>query len=347
MRGRWDWPLFLIILALGSISLLVIFSIDKGLFRNQLIFWVIGLAVFWIFSNLDWRFWAGKSYFFYAATLIFLLTLLFIGDSVRGSTRWINLGFFRFQPSEIAKMAAILMLADFLRMRSAAVFKNIFVSFMMILPAVVLVLIQPDIGNTLAFFALWFGMCFVGGFPKKYLLLMLILAAVSSIFLYEVLAPYQRGRITSFIHPGSDPLGTGYNIIQSKIAVGSGNLAGRGLGRGPQSQLKFLPEAESDFIFASVAEALGLLGASLVIILFCAMIGRMLGLIKHADRFGQFVIAGTVFYLAMQFLVNVGMNIGIFPITGITLPLVSYGGSSLISTLFILGVVFATAKRGY
>ena len=175
----------------------------------------------------------------------------------------------------------------------------------------------------------------------------IVAALITGVLGYELLSGYQKDRIATFINPTKDPLGTGYNIIQSKIAIGSGQLFGRGLGRGSQSQLKFLPEAESDFIFASIAEQLGFLGAILIVLLQGGLILRILSYLQNVEKFGQLVIIGAVSFLLLQFLVNVGMNLGLLPVTGITLPLVSYGGSSLISTLFLLGVVFSVKRYQY
>ncbi len=346
MRPRWDWLLFVQILAIGTISLLIISSITKSLAVNQLVFWVIGLVILYTASQFDYENWKNLSIPLYAVSLVFLLVLLVIGDPVRGSVRWIDLGIFRFQPSELAKASSIFLLAAFYKDKSAGQIKNLFVSFLIILPAIALVLIQPDLGNTLAFFAIWLGISVAAGFRPKHMAITFIAALVIVFSLYEMLAPYQKQRITSFINPTLDPLGTGYNMIQSKIAVGSGGLLGKGFSRGSQSQLNFLPEAESDFIFASIAEQLGFLGAGLLIALFSWMIARIIGIAKGKDKFGQLVIVGVASFLILQFLINVGMNMGILPVTGITFPLVSYGGSSLLTTLFLLGVVFSVSRKG-
>ncbi len=346
MRPRWDWLLFVQILAIGTISLLIIFSITKSLATNQMVFWVAGLVILYISSQFDYENWKNLAIPVYAISLVFLLVLLVIGDPVRGSVRWIDLGIFRFQPSELAKAASIFLLATFYRDKSAEQIKNLFVSFLIILPAIAMVLIQPDLGNTLAFFAIWLGISMAAGFKPKHMVILFAAALIIGISLFEMLAPYQKQRITSFIDPTADPLGTGYNMIQSKIAVGSGGFLGKGFSRGSQSQLNFLPEAESDFIFASIAEQLGFLGAGLLIALFAWMITRIIGIAKAKDKFAQLLVVGVASFLMLQFLISVGMNMGILPVTGITFPLVSYGGSSLLTTLFLLGVVFSVARKG-
>ncbi len=345
MRKTWDWLLFVQILAVGTISLLIISSISKSLATNQLIFWLLGLIIFYVFSQFDYLSWKNLAIPIYIGSLILLLALLVVGTPIRGSVRWIDVGFFRIQPSEIAKAASIIILAAYYSIRPASNLKNLFGGLVIIIPAAALVLIQPDIGNSLAFFGIWFGIATAAGFRFKHMAALAIIAAVSIILLFELLAPYQRQRIESFVNPGSDPLGTGYNIIQSKIAVGSGGLWGKGYSRGSQSQLKFLPEAESDFIFASIAEQLGFLGAGLLITVFSWMVIRVLGIAKNRDKFAQLLIIGVASFLILQFLVNVGMNMGILPVTGITLPMVSYGGSSLLTTLFLLGLVFSVSQK--
>lgn len=347
MQRKWDLPALFLITALGAISLLVIFSISRSLATSQLIYWIIGLSVLSATSLFPYNNWQRLSAPFYIFVLLCLFLLFFIGHPIHGSIRWIDLGPFRFQPSELAKIASIFTLANFYRDRSARQFKNLVASFAIILPVFVLVFFEPDIGNSLALIAIWFGIALACGFRTKTMAIFIIAALAVGIFGYELLSTYQKDRVATFINPTRDPLGTGYNIIQSKIAIGSGQLLGRGLGRGSQSQLNFLPEAESDFIFAAISEQLGFFGAILIVILESSLILRILSYQKSTEKFGQLVIIGAVSFLLLQFLVNVGMNLGLLPVTGITLPLVSYGGSSLISMLFLLGVVFSVKRYQY
>lgn len=339
LRRSWDFLLSSQIAGLGIISCLVIFSINKNLVQNQLVFWLIGLTILILISFFNFRNFSKLSYFFYFLSLLMLLLLLLIGDPVRGSVRWIELGVFRFQPSEITKAAAILALANFFKEKTARELKNLVVSFLIILPVFILVFLEPDIGNALTLLAIWLGIVLFSGLRLKTIFTVSLIAVVVIFMGFKLLAPYQKQRLETFINPGQDPLGTGYHIIQSKIAVGSGGFLGRGLGHGSQSQLKFLPEAQSDFIFASIAEQLGFFGAGLTVILFTTMILRLISLAKDTEHFASLVIVGTISFLLFQFSINVGMNMGLFPVTGITFPLVSYGGSSLISTLFLLGIV--------
>lgn len=344
MQRKWDHPALSLILALGAISLLVIFSIERSLAASQLIYWIIGLAVLSATSLFPYQNWQRLSVPFYVFVLICLSLLFFVGEPIRGSIRWIDLGPFRFQPSELAKVSAIFLLANFYSQRSAKQLKNFAAAAAIVLPAAILIFFEPDIGNSLALIAIWLGISTVSGLRAKTLALFVLVAAVIGVFGYEILSGYQKDRLATFVNPAKDPLGTGYNIIQSKIAIGSGQFLGRGLGHGSQSQLNFLPEAESDFIFASTSEQLGFFGATLIILLQGGLILRILGYLQNTEKFGRLVIIGAASFLLWQFFVNVGMNLGLLPVTGITLPLVSYGGSSLISILFLLGVAFSVKR---
>ena len=222
--------------------------------------------------------------------------------------------------------------------------KNQIASFLIVLGPLILVFIEPDIGTASVFIAIWLGLSIVGGLKLKQLLLLVTFGLIFAFLLFQILAPYQKERIRAFLSPQADPLRAGYSIIQSKIAIGSGQFLGHGAGQGSQSQLKFLPEAESDFIFASLAEQLGFLGTSLILIIFSFSLKRIVDIAQAADKFGQFLCFGTASVLLFQFAVNVGMNMGLLPITGITFPLVSYGGSSLFSTLILLGTTFSIKR---
>lgn len=347
MRQSIDKVLLTLALALGAISISTIYVTNKSLAINQLAFWLFGLAALLFSSQFYHKSWQKFSVSLFFVSMLALLLVFMLADPVRGSVRWIDLGIFRFQPSEIVKVAVILTLATFFSNKSAAAISNALLSFLIILPPFVLIFIEPDIGSAMAIIAIWLATTFAAGMKKEHIISAILLFVLASVVAYEVLAPYQKERLTNFLNPTNDPLGSGYNIIQSKIAVGSGQLFGRGLGRGPQSQLNFLPENESDFIFASIAEQLGALGAGLTIVLFVAMLLRMFSYIYESNRFGQLVISGTLGLFIYQFSTNVGMNMGIVPVTGITLPLVSYGGSSLITTLLLIGIVLSQRTPKY
>lgn len=326
---------------LGIISVLILSSISRNLALNQLLFWAIGLCALFAVSKVNYRNWLSISKIFYLFTLICLVLLFIVGEPVRGSIRWVDLGLIRFQPSELAKASAIIFLAAFYNQKSSRELANLITGFILVLPVIALIFLQPDIGNTFAFFGIWLGMSYVSGVRIKHIALLCFTTLIIGIFLFEILAPYQKERLATFFNPVSDPLGMGYNIIQSKIAIGSGQVFGKGFGHGTQSQLNFLPEAESDFIFASIVEQLGFVGGALVLIAFAAQIARLVKIATSPDRFGQLITVGVISYLLIQFIVNVGMNMGLLPVTGITFPFVSYGGSSLITSLMLLGIVLS------
>lgn len=347
MTKKWDIIALFSILALGSISLLIISSLSKSLAVSQLIFWLIGFILLFIFSSFDYRNWQKLAPPLYIFVFVSLILLIFIGEPIRGSVRWIDFGPFRFQPSEVTKLATIILLSSYFQKRSAGKIKNAIVSFLLITPVLFLIFKQPDLGNALVILAIWFGISFSAGFKVKYVFIVLAIGLVLSLLQFEFLTDYQKSRISTFINPNSDPLGQGYNIIQAKIALGSGGFWGKGLGQGSQSQLNFLPESESDFIFAALVEQLGFVGGTLIVFIFALLILRIIKFAKSADRFGSLIITGIISFLLTQFLINTGMNMALLPVTGITLPLISYGGSSLVSTLAILGIAFSVARHRY
>lgn len=346
MTKGLDLPLFAIILALGAISVSVLLAASQNLALSQIIFWILGLSILYTASHFLYPNWQKLSFPFYLISLTSLFAVFALGESIRGSVRWIDLGVFRFQPSEIAKVSTVLLLATFFVKRKATP-ANLFFGFLLVVPVFALIAVEPDIGSAISIVAIFISIAFAAGLKIRHFIFIAVALLTIGILSYELLAPYQKERIATFISPGRDPLGAGYNIIQSKIAVGSGQIFGRGLGRGSQSQLNFLPEAESDFIFAAISEQLGLLGSGLTITLFAMMATRISTFAKESDRFGQLVIMGALGLLIYQFSVNVGMNMGLIPVTGITLPLVSYGGSSLISSLLLLGIIFAIRRWQY
>ncbi len=341
-------PIGLISLLLVSIGILVIYSSSKELAIQQSIFTLTGLFFFWAISRIELS--AVKKLIQPAYFLIlFLLMAVFIlGIETRGSVRWIPLGIFNVQPSEFAKPVLILFLAKFWSGRQTS-WLNVLKSLLYSVPLILLIFKQPDLGSAMTIISIWMGMLFAAKISiKKILVLALIFALIIPVS-WSFLHDYQKQRITSFLAPESDPLGKGYNLIQSTIAVGSGELLGRGLGRGTQSRLQFLPEFRTDFIFASIAEELGFLGSVLILSFYLLLLSYLLRVAQKAnDSFQFLVVIGVISMFLFQVAVNIGMNVGILPITGITLPLISYGGSSLIATFLSLGMAASCAmdKRG-
>lgn len=331
----------ILILALG---ITVIFTSSQSLAIQQLAFGLLGLGGYLFIRWFDYRVLSSYIKILYWVTVILLAVTWFIGFESRGSVRWISLGPVNFQTSEFAKPVLILTLAWFWA-KNPASWTAIFKSALLALPVFFLIFIQPDLGTSLTILAIWSGMLIASNVSiKKILILFLagvLVLPVSWFFMHD----YQRERLISFVSPGHDPQGIGFHAIQSTIAVGSGGLFGRGLGRGTQSRLQFLPEFRTDFIFAFIAEELGFFGSSILLTLYgliLFLIFRVINLSR--DRFGELICIGVLSMLGVQIFINIGMNIGILPITGITLPLLSYGGSSLLSVLICLGLVASVAK---
>lgn len=329
-----------------SLGILVIYSSEPKLAIQQLVIALIGLVLFWFFSLIDLRFYKDYLKYIYYFILVLLIIVFILGFETRGSLRWIPLGLFNLQPSEFVKPILILILAKFWSENSPS-WLNIGKSALIVFPAAILIFKQPDLGTTLTITMIWLFMLIGSNISVFKLLFMflsgLILIPIGWFFLKD----YQKYRITSFLSPEKDPLGVGYNAIQSTIAVGSGEFFGRGLGRGTQSRLQFLPEFRTDFIFASIAEEFGFIGSVILLLLYSAIIGRSIRIMHYANnRFSNLVVLGVLGMFFFQIIVNIGMNIGILPITGITLPLLSYGGSSMLTTLICLGFIASVAKFG-
>jgi len=333
----------LLILTLG---IAVIFSSSQVLAIQQALYGIVGIICYFFLKFFDYRSITPLIKYAYIAACILLLITLFLGFESRGSIRWISLGWVNIQPSELAKPVIILTLAYFWK-RHLPTWRNIFLSFLFISPIFIMIFRQPDLGTALTILFIWGVMLIASNLTlgKAALLISTLLITIPSSWFF--LHDYQKQRIISFLSPESDPQGIGFHVIQSTIAVGSGQLWGRGLGRGTQSRLQFLPEFRTDFIFAFIAEELGMIGSLMVLLLYSTIFYFCIRYLNRAgERFGELIIVGVMAMMFFQIVVNIGMNIGILPITGITLPLLSYGGSSLISTLICLGLVASVAKFG-
>ncbi|MBI3485644.1 rod shape-determining protein RodA [Candidatus Daviesbacteria bacterium] len=334
------------VLLLISFGTLVIYTSEPQQALAQAIFAIIGLGGFFLLSNFDYRMFKPLNRVIYFSILFLLVVVFLIGFETRGSLRWISLGPFNLQPSEFAKISLILCLAEFWSNNSPN-WKNIAKSLVILLPFTLLIFRQPDLGTALTLGFIWLSLLIATNVSLIKLAVIFILNFILAPLGWLFLKSYQKQRLISFIFPGQDPLGVGYNVIQSTIAVGSGEIFGRGLGRGTQSRLQFLPEFRTDFIFAFIAEELGLIGSAIVLGLYLAIFYFCFKiLINTKEQFGDLLVIGIVSMLFFQVFVNIGMNTGILPITGITLPLLSYGGSSIITTLLSLGIVSSVKKFG-
>lgn len=271
------------------------------------------------------------------------MAVIFFGHTIRGTKGWFYIGTFGIQPVEFIKFILILFLARYFSTSSlkSNPLKHLLITGAGALVFFLLVLAQPDFGSALLLFSIWLVLILAAGFPKKYfVVIFLVLAVLAAGGWAFYLKPYQKQRILTFLNPSFDSLNQGYNVSQAIIAVGSGGVTGRGVGFGSQSQLKFLPESQTDFIFAVVAEELGFLGAMLVFGFFGIFFARcLLNLKKINNDFGIFFILGAAGLIFIEMFINIGMNIGIMPVVGISLPFLSYGGSSMLSNLMLVGVI--------
>ncbi len=341
-----DWILTGTAVLLASISLAMLFSsstttdVLSSRFSRQAIAIAVATLVGLIVLKTPYHTIQRFTIAIYGLGLVSLVSLLFVGRVIRGTASRLEFGGFQLQPSEFMKIALILMLAWAMSHTRPGWWGSLISAVITSIPTVLIVL-EPDLGVGVIFLALWFLLLIFSGAPWRviasYLVLGLGVAIPSWIWL---LAPYQKSRILVFLDPTADPLGAGYNVVQSVVALGSGYIWGRGLGHGPQSQLQFLPERHTDFILASLGEELGFLGIMVVLILYTIMLWRILKIARATrDPFGQLVAVGVFILLSISVLVTGGMNMGLLPVTGLPLPLLSYGGSNVLATVVLLALV--------
>lgn len=314
-----------------------------GIFNKQLLLATLSVITFFVIANFDYRILAKNSKWLYIILLILLVFLLVFGRAIRGSARWIDLGFFNLQPAELAKFVIILGLSRWFYLQRGQInsIKSLLISAVYAFLPAGLILVEPDLGSSLVVSGIWFGILLVSQVKKKYIMAFVLLFVLLSGLAWQFfLHDYQRTRIEVFLDPSLDTTGKGYNVRQAIIAVGSGSMFGSGFGQGLQSQLRFLPERHTDFMFATIAEQVGFAGSLFLIALFIAMCYRILYIMKNAkDRLAYFISAGAFWFFFIQFVINIGMNIGVLPVTGIPLPMISYGGSSLLVSGAVLGLV--------
>jgi rod shape determining protein RodA len=349
-----DWILLTAVLLLLGIGLLALYSISSGgwqgggFFLRQSVYAGAGLSLLFFFASLDYRHVQKYSTPLYFITLAVLAGVLLWGSTVRGTAGWLNFGVFQVQPVEMAKLTLIIFLASFISKKKTELGElvRLVASFVLAFVLILLVLKQPDLGSALVLTGIWVGMLLVSGMRFKHFayLVLIGLTVIGSSWFF--LAPYQKARVLTVLEPQADPRGSGYNVMQAIVAVGSGGLKGKGIGHGSQSQLNFLPEKHTDFIFSVISEELGLVGAIFVLLLYGVLLYRMKCVAFRArDNFGYLLTIGVMIMFFVQIVVNVGMNIGLLPVTGIPLPLLSYGGSSLVTVLASLGLVLGVHLR--
>lgn len=334
-----NWSTIILLLVISILSLFTILSIQPSLFRSQLIYICLGFVAYFVASRINPSYFQAFSKEFYFGGVILLVITFFVGNITKGSVRWIDFGFFQFQPSEIIKPFMIIFFAD--RFSKQKVNRKMFtVNLVFFLALVGLIFKQPDLGNVIVYSGIFFLMLIFGKITSRQILTFLLVSAIFFPILFSLLKPYQRDRLTSFLNPGIDPQGTAYHQIQSIVTVGSGGLTGRGIGRGTQTHLLFLPEKQTDFIFASFSEEFGFVGAMLLLLCYFTIFIKLLSLIaKSKTQFERLFLVGVFAYIFFQSMIHIGMNVGLLPVTGVTLPLFSAGGSSIASVLFTLGMV--------
>ncbi len=346
-----DFVMFISMVLLLVFGLVMIYSTTinattalegRGAFQLQLIYAVLGLFLYVVFTYVNYRILKPLSIVLYVLTILSLLAVLVIGDARLGARRWINLGFTSLQPSEFAKFSLLIVLCAVManRSRFASAWHFIGLASVILIPPAVLILVEPDLGTAIVLLVLWFGMLVGIGVPWKHLLLIAVTSVAGGPLMWPRLKPYQQERILIFLDPSRDAKGTGYNVLQALVAIGAGGVFGVGLGQGTQSQYKFLPVRHTDFIFSVIAEELGMVGAVILIALYVVLLWRILHTASRAtDNFARFLAIGAFVVIFAQAFINIAMNLNIMPVTGIPLPFISAGGSSLWVTMAMVGLV--------
>ncbi|MDD5251099.1 MAG: FtsW/RodA/SpoVE family cell cycle protein [Patescibacteria group bacterium] len=356
---KFDWLLFGSTASLTMFGLAVLYATsltapaggaaDLSLFWKQAAFAAAGLVLVLVFPLFDYRYLVAASRALYLAAIVLLVAVLLFGSTMRGTRGWFGLFGFGIQPVELVKFLLIVFLARFFsrNVRDRGTWRNVIRSGLAAGLIVALVLAQPDFGSALLLSAIWFALLVMSGLRlRQFLVFTLVGLALAAVAWFAVLQPYQKDRVTAFLDPNSDPLGRGYNVAQSVIAIGSGGFFGKGLGYGSQSQLRFLPERQTDFIFAATAEELGFLGTLVILGLFGLLFYRGYLLAKAChDNFSLFLVLGVLAAIAAEAVVNIGGNLRVMPLTGVTLPFLSYGGSSLLAKCLMIGALESVAVR--
>lgn len=349
-----NWPLVVLIIAVASVGFLMLYSIAGGSLdpwaRRQMLVFALGMALMFFVALVPIWFWRSMAGLAYLAAFVLLVLVEFIGETNMGAQRWINLGFLQFQPSEMMKFTLVMMLAayyDWLDHRKVSRPLYVLIPVALAVAPTVLVILQPNLGTALMLLLAGAAVMFAAGVSLWYFagVLALAVAAIVGVFTlrgtpWQFLHDYQYTRIDTFLNPGADPLGAGYNIIQAQIALGSGGWSGKGFMQGTQSRLNFLPEKHTDFIFTTLAEEFGFVGAFSLLVLYALIIGFCLfAAFQNRDRFSALLIVGVAANFFFYIAVNLSMVMGMAPVVGVPLPLLSYGGSAMLVLLVGFGLV--------
>jgi|SRR3989344_1513201 len=341
---NFDFGLLIPVFILVGISLVTLFSLNVNFFKTQFVYLIISVIAFLFFSQINLNFFKSYALPIYISSVIILSLTLVIGFQSRGAVRWFDILGFKIQFSEIVKPFLLFSLATFLS-KNPPDFKTFLKVICFLIPLAFLIYKQPDLGNVIIFLATTVFILIISGFPFLWFLIGIIMSGVTVPFFWHFLHDYQKQRILSFVYPGSDPLGKSYNAIQSVIAVGSGMFFGKGFNQGTQSSLRFLPEKHTDFIFAAISENLGFIGSLAIILFFAFLLYKIYLMLGNTDdRFNKIFLTSSFCLILVQTFINIGMNIGVLPVVGVTLPFVSSGGSSLLSNFILLGLIYAISK---
>lgn len=351
--GHIDWFLFFSALAISLLGLVTMhsFSSENSYFTKQIVWIAVAVGVFFLASLPDYGFLRRTSVvtILYGIVVALLAMVFVFGAVVKGAQNRFDLGLFAVQPADLAKLTLVIFLSKYFERRHVEIahIRHIFVSGAYAFVMFVLVFLQPDFGSAISIGGIWLGMVLVSGISWKHLFALIAVVAVVCGGLWHFgLKPYQKARIETFLHPLANIQGTGYNAYQSTVAVGSGQLLGKGIGYGTQSKLQFLPEFQTDFIFASYAEEWGFVGVILLFVLFGILIARILAIsMRGQSNFDMLFAAGIAIYFMVQFIVHAGMDMGLVPITGTTLPFMSYGGSHLVTEYLALGILMSMRRN--
>lgn len=355
---NFDVPLFLITVLLLICSIVAIYSASympvtnsfKSFYIKQIYWSVIGLGAYFFFSMVNYKKLIQWSYVIYALGLILLIIVLLKGHVGMGAQRWIAFGGLRIQPSEFYKVIWCIITARIFRdfTMEKLGFLMIFKKVILLIPPFVLIFLQPDLGTALIFLAVWGIVLLFRGVSKGTFIIGITALLIIMPVLWSQMKDYQKRRVVTFINPEKDPFGAGYHVIQSKIAVGSGGMFGKGFLNGTQSHLNFLPERHTDFIYSLINEEFGLVGGGIVLLLFIILIYRILTIsISIKEPMGKLICIAVVAFIFFQFYVNAAMTLGLMPVVGIPMPFMSYGGSSLLTFMSMLGIVNSIAMRKY
>lgn len=353
-----DFRILIVALAIACLGILSIYSstyqkeggLWQVIYQRQLLWVILGLCLFFLVSCVNYRRIWDATYFLYAFMLLMLLLVFVLGIVRLGAQRWLKFIWFNFQPSEIAKLIIVIFLARYFSAKSLrdislpverlGIRSGLVLPFLFIAVPLALIAEQPDLGSACMILFIFITMVYLAGIRLRYLIMISVAVAVCLPFGWHYLRDYQRERLMVFLNPNIDPLGAGYTIIQSKIAIGSGGLFGKGWLSGTQSQLHFLPESHTDFVFATFAEEWGLVGVVGLLLLYYLLISRGLSIAQRTgDSFGKLLAIGISLMLGIQIVINISMNLGLLPIVGLPLPLMSYGGSSVLVTFISLGIL--------